>query len=114
MNFRNVGLLARYEAKTISREWSFRVIAVLTVLIVTFLHGITQSNLVEPEWIAISLPSAIPYANAYLIDILLILVVIFYAGNYLLEKHPEGANSVLSARPYSNMELVWGKWPQGN
>ena len=51
--------------------------------------------------------------NAYLIDILLILVVIFYAGNYLLEKHPEGANSVLSARPYSNMELVWVNGPKG-
>ena len=45
-------------------------LTVLSVLIVVFLHVITQSSIKEPEWIAISLPSAIPFANAYLVNIL--------------------------------------------
>ncbi|WP_294141317.1 hypothetical protein [uncultured Sanguibacteroides sp.] len=109
MNFRNVGLLACYEIKTISREWSFRMVTVLSVLIVTSLHVITQSNLVEPEWIAISLPSAIPYSNACLVISLQMIIIIFFAGNFLRGNRPEGSNSALSARPYSNLELLWGK-----
>ncbi|MCR9012059.1 hypothetical protein [Gabonibacter chumensis] len=108
MNFRHIGLIANYEMRTLSRVWGFKMVTVLSVLIVTFLHVITQSNLFEPEWIAISLPSAIPYANVYLVNSLQSIIIIFFAGNFLRESHYDGANSVLSARPYSNVELVWG------
>ena len=102
-------LLARYEAKAITREWSFKVVTVLSVLIVAFLHVITQSSIKEPEWIAISLPSAIPFANAYLVNILQIIIAIFWAGNFLREDRYVDANSSVSARPFSNMELLLGK-----
>ena len=109
MNHRTIGLIARYEAKVITREWSFRVVAVLSVLIVAFLHVITQSSIKEPEWIAISLPSAIPFANTYLVNILQIIIAIFWAGNFLREDKSMNFNSSVSARPFSNMELLIGK-----
>lgn len=109
MNHRTIGLIARYEAKVITREWSFRVVAVLSVLIVAFLHVITQSSIKEPEWIAISLPSAIPFANVYLVNILQIIIAIFWAGNFLREDKSMNSNSSVSARPFSNMELLIGK-----
>ena len=109
MNYRTIGLIARYEAKAITREWSFKVVTVLCVLIVAFLHVITQSSIKEPEWIAISLPSAIPFANAYLVNILQIIIAIFWAGNFLREDKYVDANSSVSARPFSNMELLLGK-----
>lgn len=109
MNYRTIGLFARYEAKVITREWSFKVVTVLSVLIVAFLHVITQSNIKEPEWIAISLPSAIPFANAYLVNILQIIITIFWAGNFLREDKYMDSNSSVSARPFSNMELLLGK-----
>lgn len=109
MNYRTIGLFARYEAKAITREWSFKVVTVLSVLIVAFLHVITQSSIKEPEWIAISLPSAIPFANAYLVNILQIIIAIFWAGNFLREDKYLDSNSSVSARPFSNMELLLGK-----
>ncbi|MCB6974080.1 MULTISPECIES: golvesin C-terminal-like domain-containing protein [Butyricimonas] len=109
MNYRTIGLIARYEAKAITREWSFKVVTVLSVLIVAFLHVITQSSIKEPEWIAISLPSAIPFANVYLVNILQIIIAIFWAGNFLREDKYVDANSSVSARPFSNMELLLGK-----
>ena len=81
MNLRNVVLIAFYEMKAISREWSFRMVTASFLLIVTFLHVITQSSLVEPEWITISLPSAIPYANACLVNAFLIIEDEYNAGN---------------------------------
>ena len=109
MNFRNVGLIAVYEIKAISREWSFRMVTASVLLIVTFLHVITQSSLVEPKWITISLPSAIPYANVCLVNAFLFIVIVFFAGSYQREGRSGGASAALSTRPFSNMELTCGK-----
>lgn len=109
MNIRNIRLIARYEMKKLSRDWSFKMVTVLTVLIVPFLHIMTQGKLAKPEWIAISLPSAIPYANACLVNTLLALVILFFGGNFLREDAREGGHSALSARPFSNPEALWGK-----
>ncbi len=109
MNTRNVSLIAGYEIKAISREWSFKMVTALVVLIVIFLHVITQSNLVEPEWVTVSLPSAIPYTNACLVNAFLFIEIVFFAGNFQRKSRLEGANAALSARPFSNMELTCGK-----
>ena len=109
MNLRNVVLIAFYEMKAISREWSFRMVTASVLLIVTFLHVITQSSLVEPEWITISLPSAIPYANVCLVNAFLFIVIVFFAGSYQREGRSGGASAALSTRPFSNMELTCGK-----
>ncbi len=109
MNTRNVSLIAFYEIKAISREWSFKMVTALVALIVIFLHVITQSNLVEPEWVTVSLPSAIPYTNACLVNAFLFIVIVFFAGNFQRKSCVEGANAALSARPFSNLELTFGK-----
>ncbi|WP_294142595.1 hypothetical protein [uncultured Sanguibacteroides sp.] len=109
MNTRNVSLIAFYEIKAISREWSFKMVTALVVLIVIFLHVITQSNLVEPEWVTVSLPSAIPYTNACLVNAFLFIEIVFFAGNFQRKSRVEGANAALSARPFSNLELTCGK-----
>lgn len=109
MNYRTIGLIARYEVKATSREWSFKIITLLSVLIVIFLHVVTQSNLKEPEWIAISLSSAIPFSNAYLVNFFQIIIAIFFAGNFLQENKYFDSSSSLSVRPFSNIELLFGK-----
>ena len=91
MNTRNVRLIAGYEIKAISREWSFKMVTALVVLIVIFLHVITQSNLVEPEWVTVSLPSAIPYTNACLVNAFLFIEIVFFAGNFQRKSCLEGA-----------------------
>ena len=107
MNYRTISLIARYEMKAITREWSFKIVILLSVLIVTLLHFITL--LENPEWIAISLPSAIPFANAYLVNFLQIILAIFWAGNFLKEDKYQDTNSSVSVRPFSNIELLFGK-----
>ena len=81
----------------------------LSGLIVTFLHVVTHSSQFKPEWIAVSLSSAIPYANACLVNTLLAIIIIFFAGNFLRDGYRQGGNSALSARPFSNIEELWGK-----
>ncbi len=107
MNYRTISLIAHYEMKAITREWSFKIVILLSVLIVTLLHLITL--LENPEWIAISLPSAIPFANAYLVNFLQIILAIFWAGNFLKEEKYQDTNSSVSVRPFSNIELLFGK-----
>ena len=107
MNCRTISLIARYEMKAITREWSFKIVILLSVLIVTLLHLITL--LENPQWIAISLPSAIPFTNAYLVNFLQIILAVFWAGNFLKEEKYQDTNSSVSVRPFSNIELLFGK-----
>lgn len=63
----------------------------------------------EPEWIAISLSSAIPYANAYLSGIFNACLAAFFCGNFLEQKMLEGTGSALWVRRCSNIEILTGK-----
>lgn len=108
MEYQNIRQIAFYEFKIVTRDWSFRIISLIGILIVLLLHILTQSNFTEPEWVAISLSSAIPLANAYLINYLQIFIIIFWAGNFVQKKQFDIYSSIY-IRPFTNLEWIWGK-----
>lgn len=101
--------IAYYEAKTLSREWSFRFMTILSVISVAFLQLLTQSDFNHPKWASISLVSAIPYANAYLINHIQIFITIFLAGKFLFQQKSSDTIDAIRVRPYCNQEYLWGK-----
>lgn len=99
----------KYEITTLKRNRGLKCILYICTTLVCSLHIITQSNLFSPEWIAIALPSSIPFANAYLINYLQVFIIIIWA-NLPIEKHQtKELPDSIQIRPFKNIELLSGK-----
>ena len=109
MGYQNIKHIADYEIKNITREWGFRFVVTFLTSLITWIHLNTQSNLFHPEWIAISLPSTIPYVNTYLTVYFQLILAIFWGGNWIIHNKTDESAQALSIRPFSNIELLWGK-----
>lgn len=66
MDRHNIYLIGKYELKLLFRDRSFQIVSGIGLLLVFLLEILTHSRWVNPVWIAVSLSSTIPYANAWL------------------------------------------------
>ncbi|MFO7622325.1 MAG: hypothetical protein R6W81_13845 [Bacteroidales bacterium] len=105
----NIGIVARYEAKTLRRSWFFRLFAVGALFIFTILNIGLFSPVGDESCEMISIPSAVPLVNLYLLNIAQALVVIFLAADFLKKDKKLDTNEVLYTRSISNFEYVTGK-----
>ena len=103
MGYQNIKHIADYEIKNITREWGFRFVVTFLTSLITWIHLNTQSNLFHPEWIAISLPSTIPYVNTYLTVYFQLILAIFWGGNWIIHNKTDESAQSLSIRPFSNI-----------
>ena len=70
MNIRNINTEARKEAKILRRSWLFRMLAILSLVGITFFQLLVQGNMVRwTSWNQIALSSYVPYMNVYLFGI---------------------------------------------
>lgn len=109
MDKQNIALIACYETKILFRDWCFKFIAFLAVVLVVLLHLMVQSDFNNPTWGAISLVSSIPYANTYLINYIQIFTTIFWAGRYLFHSKRLDSIDAIRVHPYNNTEHLLGK-----
>jgi hypothetical protein len=105
----NIGIVARYEAITLSRSWFFRLFALGALFIFTILNIGLFSPVGDESWEMVSIPAAVPLVNLYLLNIAQSLVVIFLAADFLKKDKKLDTNEVLYTRPISNFEYVTGK-----
>ena len=109
MNYRTIRQIAAYEIKLLGRDRILMGILCLSVLLIAFIHIITQSNFTSPAWFTIAMPSAIPFTNAYMVNLLQTLVIIFWAGHSIREEQRADSFPSISVRPFSNAEWLAGK-----
>jgi len=109
MNYNTIKLIATYEIKLFGRDRGLVSILFVVLLVTAFIHIITQSNVVSPEWLTIALPAAIPFTNVYIVNLLQTLIIIFWAGASIQEEQRADSFSSISVRPFSNMEWLIGK-----
>lgn len=105
----NIYLIGKYELKLLFRDRSFRIVSGIGLLLVFLLEILTHSRWVNPVWIAVSLPSAISYANGWLSVLFNACLSAFFCGNFLEQKMLEGTGSALWVRRCSNIEILAGK-----
>lgn len=98
-----------YEMKLLTRNWGYQIILLIGFILVIILQLISQGNIKKVEWIAISFPSAIPYANAYLVNFFQTFITIFWFGNFINNKKSRLSNEFIYTRPFSNKSYLWGK-----
>ena len=110
MNIRNINTVARYEAKILRRSWLFKMLAILSLVGITFFQLLVQGNMVRwTSWNQIALSSYVPYMNVYLFGIALSITVIFLAGELLNKTRKVDTMEILHACPMSNADYVIGK-----
>lgn len=109
MDWHNIYLIVKYELKLLFRDRSFQIVTGSGLLLVFLLEILTHSRWMNPVWIAVSLPSAIPYANAWLSVLFNACLSAFFCGNFLEQKMLEGTGSALWVRRCSNIEILAGK-----
>lgn len=105
----NISTVARYEAKTLSRSWFFRLFMIGSLVILTFLNLGLYSPIGDESWDMVSIPSSLPLINLYLLNIGQAIVVIFLAADFLKRDKKLDTNEVLYTRSMSNFEYVVGK-----
>jgi hypothetical protein len=105
----NITTVARYEAKTLRRSWFFRLFALGALFILSIMNLALFSPIGDEPWQMISIPSALPMFNLYLVNIGQSLIVIFLASDFLKRDKKVDTNEVLYTRSMSNFEYIFGK-----
>jgi len=105
----NILTVAHYEAKTLRRTWFFRLFAIGALFIFTMLNIGLFSPVGAESWEMVSIPSALPLINLYLLNIGQAVVVIFLASDFLKRDKKLDTVEVLYTRSVSNFEYVTGK-----
>lgn len=105
----NISTVSKYEARTLRRSWFFRLFSLGAFFIFTILNIGVFSPVGEGDWAEISIPSALPLINLYLLNIGQAIVVIFLAADFLKRDKKLDTNEVLYTRSMSNFEYVIGK-----
>ena len=105
----NIRTVARYEAKTLRRSWFFRLFSIGAILIFTVMNIGMFSPVGTEDWAVISISSALPLINLYLLNIAQAVVVIFLASDFLKRDKKVDTNEVLYTRSMSNFEYILGK-----
>lgn len=109
MNYNYIQQISKYESKLFIRDTSFRIIFLIGFCLIFFLHLNTHSKLNHPEWVAISLPSSIPYANAWLTNYLQFFIILLYMSRFCKAMNRRDTQEAISIRPFSNSDYLFGK-----
>jgi hypothetical protein len=108
-SLQNIRTVARYEAKTLRRSWFFRLFSIGALFIFTLMNIGMFSPVGNEGWDVVSISSALPLINLYLLNIAQAIVVIFLAADFLKRDKKLDTNEVLYTRSMSNFEYVIGK-----
>jgi hypothetical protein len=100
--------VARFEAKTLSRSWFFRIFSGLSLVIMTLftVFGLALGNSPGVFWL---LNASIPLANFKFLNILQAVIVIFLAADFLRRDRKLDSTEVIYTRSMSNADYVFGK-----
>ncbi len=105
----NITTIAKYERKILFRSWFFRIFAILSLVVIGFYSGIMSFERGPFSWAFRSLPSALPYANFFLLNTFQSIIAVFLATDFLKRDKKLDTSEVLFIRPMSNFEYVTGK-----
>lgn len=109
MSFPSFRSIAHYEIKTLTRKWSFRFIVLIAVIFTAGLQLTAQSNLSSPSWSVISLISSFPFANAYIVNYLQVIIIVLLSGGFLYREQKLDTLSSIQVHDFNNIKYLLGK-----
>lgn len=101
--------IAKYEVKTLSRSWFFRIFGLLSLTVLFFFNLITQTNIDVPQWEILAIPAGIPYANLLILNVAQAIIAVFLASDFLKRDKKLDTTEVIYMRSMTNGDYVIGK-----
>lgn len=110
ISLHNIFSIAKYERKTLLRSWFFRIFSILSLVV---LFGLNFVMLIEgggdQGWAIRSVPSAIPYFNLLILNVVQAIIAVFLASDFLKRDKKLDTTEVIYMRSMTNGEYVIGK-----
>ncbi len=107
MNY--ISTIAKYEAKTLSRSWFFRIFAIISIFILSVANLAMFSPIGDNNWSMRAVSSFIPQANLLYFNLFQSIIAIFIASDFMKRDKNQDTAQVFYIRSMSNMEYVLGK-----
>lgn len=108
-NFQIIGIVARFEMKTLLRSWFFRIFAGLSILGLGIFNVAVFVEASGAPWLYRALPASIPYANLIVLNLGQAIVAVFLASEFLKHDRKNDTVEVIYARSMSNAQYILGK-----
>ncbi|WP_059026212.1 ABC transporter permease [Gabonibacter massiliensis] len=106
----NINTIARFESKILRRSWLFRVFIPLSLFIVACFQLVVQGDLLPwSSWNLIALSSYIPYLNASVVVVPLVIAFALLAKDFWSEDCKCDTMEMVYVRPMSNADFIIGK-----
>jgi hypothetical protein len=102
--------IAKYEIKTLTRSWFFRIFGIIAIAVLFFynlaLQGDFGPNL---RWGITVLPAGIPYSSLLILNVAQAIIAAFLASDFLKRDRKLDSTEVIYMRSMSNGDYVIGK-----
>lgn len=101
--------IAKYEIKSLTRSWFFRIFGIITILVVIAFNLILHANKSTALWDITAIPASIPYKNLLILNIAQAIIAAFLASDFLRRDKKLDSTEVIYMRSMSNGDYVIGK-----
>lgn len=101
--------IAKYERKILMRSWFFRVFASLSLFILFVFNMGEISQIGDMEWAYRAVPSNMPYANLFLLNLAQAIIAVFLSSEFIKRDRKQDTTEVIYVRSMSNGAYLLGK-----
>lgn len=102
--------IAKYERKILLRSWFFRIFSALTLFMLFVFHMAEISEVGNRNWIFRAVPSNIPYATIFILNIGQAVIAVFLSCEFIKRDSKQDTTEVFYVRSMSNASYVLGKF----
>lgn len=102
--------IAKYEIKTLTRSWFFRIFGIIAITVLFFYNLFLQTDMGgSMRWDLNAIPAGIPYYNLLILNIAQAIIAAFLASDFLRRDKKLDSTEVIYMRSMSNGDYVIGK-----
>lgn len=101
--------IAKYEIKTLTRSWFFRIFGIIAIAVLFTYNLFLHTNIGSTIWDITAIPAGIPYRNLLILNIAQAIIAAFLASDFLRRDKKLDSTEVIYMRSMSNGDYVLGK-----
>ena len=104
-----IRIIAKYERKILMRSWFFRIFSVFSLFVLFVFNMGEISEVGDTEWVYRAVPSTMPYANLFLLNLAQAIIAIFLSSEFIKRDRKQDTTEVIYVRSMSNGAYLLGK-----
>jgi len=101
--------IAKYERKILMRSWFFRIFSALSLFVLFVFNMEEISEVGNMGWAYRAVPSNMPYANIFLLNIAQAFIAVFLSSEFIKRERKQDTTEVFYVRSMSNATYLLGK-----